>query len=90
MRCKLIPPFLLLALTGCVLTNPTDPYAPVRGGYRVTTENRLLSAKAWSERVSQPLSLDNCVQIALENNPLIGAQNWDVKAAEALTDATSA
>jgi outer membrane protein len=81
---------VVLALSGCALTNPTDPYAPVRGGYSVATPNRLLTAKAWSDRVARPLSLADCVQIALENNPQVGAQSWDVEAAEAQTDAASA
>jgi outer membrane protein TolC len=87
---KLIRPFLLVILTGCALTNPTDPYAPVRGRYRGTAPGPPLVAGVLAERLSRPLNLDDCVQIALENNPQIGAQSWDVGAAEAQTDAASA
>jgi len=79
----------LFVLTGCALTNPTDPYAPVRGGYRGTALGRPLASKDLAERSSCPLSLEECVQIALENNPQIGAQSWDVEAAEAQTDIAS-
>jgi len=79
-----------LLLAGCALTNPTDPYAPARGRYRVMAQGRPLTAKDLSERVSQPLRLDECIQITLENNPQIGAQSWDVEVADAQTDAASA
>jgi len=80
----------LVMLTGCALTNPTDAYAPVRGVYRATGLRRPLAAGGLAARLSAPLSLDECLQIALENNPQVGAQGWDVEAAEALGDVASA
>jgi len=80
----------LFFLSGCALTNPTDPYAPVRGGYGVKPQDGPLTAKNLPARVSQPLSLEDCVRIALENNPEIGAQHWGVEVAQAQRDATAA
>jgi outer membrane protein TolC len=80
----------LFALTGCALTNPTDPYAPVPDGYPRAAMTSGPTPDYRAERSSRPLGLDECIRIALENNPQIGARSWDVEAAQAQRDVTAA
>lgn len=90
MKIKLALPLLLLALTGCALTHPTDPYAPVRGGYRGGAVRRPAPSVDLLENLDQPVTLSQCVELALANNPRIGQRYWAAEGAEAQRDAAAA
>ena len=83
-------PVLFLALTGCALTHPTDPYAPVRGGYRGAPGPRPSPARHLADAPEQPLTLPQCVEVALVNSPQIAQRFWDAEAADAQRDAAAA
>ncbi len=79
-------PLILLSLTGCALTHPTDPYAPIRGG---RAPRPSLSADL-VRRQDRPLTLSQCVELALANNPQIGQRFWDAEGAAAQRDVAAA
>ena len=87
---KWVLPIALLALTGCALTHPTNPYAPVRGGYGGGLEPRPSRSADLAERLDQPLILSQCVELALVNNPQIGQRFWDAEGANAQRDVAAA
>ena len=71
----------VLALGGCTLSSPTDPYQPVaipkpRGAAQGAG---LLSARP----PEGPLGLAEAIRIALANNPETAATRWDYQAAQA-------
>jgi len=80
---------LLAFAGGCALTNPTDAYAPALGRYGPTAPWPV-AAHGLAERPSAPLRLDECIQIALANNPQIGRRYWDAEAAAAQQDVAAA
>jgi len=70
-----------VALSGCVGTQPTDPYAVIPGLQRealVRTNN----APSRPLPVQGPLTRAQAIEIALANNPEIAAVAWDTLAAE--------
>ena len=78
----------VLALGGCTLPSPTDPYQPVaipkRGG--AAQGAGLPSARS----PEGPLGLRQAVEIALANNPETIATGWDYQAAQAQHEYASA
>lgn len=64
---------------GCVLTNPTDPYAGMARSMRPYSGGGSLSATTQS--VQGPLTLKEAVRVALANNPEVAATAFDVDAA---------
>jgi len=69
----------LLTSVGCVLTNPTNAYRPVRhygGGRRGSA-----AARPSAQHVEGPLNLRQAIDIALANNPEIAAAEWDAQSA---------
>lgn len=77
---------LLLALTilpGCIPVHPTDPYKPVHSSEFSILEG---SVTPRSEPAGAPemgdgeLTLEQCIEIALANNPELAAIGWDVTA----------
>ena len=82
--------FMLLAgISGCALTNPTNPYAPVSGYAGGAGVTPALSAQL-QQKLKEPLNLENCIEVALANNPQIGRSSWDAEAAHAQKDVAAA
>ncbi len=79
--------FWLVALAalapGCVLTNPTDPYAGMGRGPRPYLGGPHSAA---TQPVQGPLTLNEAVRVALANNPEVAATVYDVAAATAQRD----
>jgi len=73
----------LPGLAGCVLTHPTDADAPVRTAYRSSLGPRPAPSADLPARPDQPLSLAQCVEAALANNPGIAQRRWDAESAAA-------
>ncbi|MBN1491746.1 MAG: TolC family protein [Phycisphaerae bacterium] len=68
-------------LAGCVLLDPTDPYQHVPSRPRPRPHAVVTSQPAGC--LDKPLTLDQAVAIAIENNPEIAASRWDVETASA-------
>lgn len=87
MRLISITPILaiFLAATGCVLTNPTDPYEPVAPRFKPATQ---VSPRRTVESpsVSKALTRREAIDIALANNPGLAARRRDFSAAGARED----
>ena len=75
---------LLVAMTGCVLLDPTDPYGRA-GAYTAAGRAKTVSRLA-KEPVRGPVTLQEAIGIALANNPEIAAVRHDVEAAQAQRD----
>ncbi|MBR9987691.1 MAG: TolC family protein [Desulfosarcina sp.] len=74
-----------MALAGCALTQPTDPYAPIsRMPYTAMDQAVVASAQrpGRSIPIRGSLTLSRAIDIALANNPEIAAVQWDTAAAE--------
>lgn len=69
---------------GCVLTNPTDPYAGM--GQNLRPYSGASSRPAVTQPVQGPLILDEAIRVALANNPTVSATAYDVDAAQAQRD----
>jgi len=76
--------FLAALAPGCVLTNPTDPYAGMAHGLRQYPGGS--SRSATTQPVQGPLTLDEAVRVALVNNPEQAATAYEVDAAAAQRD----
>jgi len=80
---------LLLAswawLPGCVLLDPTDPYAG-RGSFATGESFRSSSQPAATQSVQCPLTLEKAIEVALASNPDVAAIRHDLEAARAQTD----
>jgi len=80
---------LLLApwvwLPGCVLLDPTDPYAGA-GSFATGESFRSSSQSAATQSVQGPLTLERAIEVALANNPDVAAIRHDLQAAGAQTD----
>jgi outer membrane protein TolC len=81
--------FWLLALlslfSGCAITRPTDPYAGM-DRYGLVQAPDGASRLAIKKRVEGPLTLDQCIRIALENNPDPQAATYEANVARAQRD----
>ena len=85
-----LAPLLTVSLAGCALFAPTDPYAPVRlNGEAVPAASARQGAEA-EPSVQGPLTLQQCVEIALANNPDVAAAGSGVDVAQAERDAAAA
>jgi outer membrane protein len=79
---SLILLFTLLSLTGCATFQPTDPYAPVSRRTLFDSDTRPYPDRHPAPvAIESPVTLDRCVEIALENNPEVAATGWEVSAA---------
>ena len=76
--------FAVFVLTGCALTQPTDPYEPAGMSAPVSTEH--LRGAASNRLPDGPVSLTQAIAIGLANNPEIDALDWEKSAAEARRD----
>ena len=71
----------LVAIQGCALIEPTNPFTPVEG---VKGAGGLAGNSSWRAaplEVTGPLTLERCVETALANNPEVAATAWDASAA---------
>jgi outer membrane protein TolC len=76
---------MLSAATGCVLINPTDPYAGM-GAYGGQQDAWAGIRTAAVQSVEGPVSLEDAIRVALANNPELAATAHDVDAAAAQRD----
>jgi len=78
---------LIIGLPGCVLLNPTDPYA----GMTLSSAPRSGGGPAIREvrSVQGPLTLEEAVRVALANNPEAAAMAREVEAFEAQRQAAA-
>jgi outer membrane protein TolC len=79
---------LLVLSSGCAINHPTNPYAGM-DGYGPGGFSDNVSRLAAKKRVDGPLTLDECIRIALENNPDPRATIHEVNAARARRDAAA-
>lgn len=71
----------ILALSGCALIRPTDPYRPVRGTQSTFSAQPVKIPVAGLPQ--GPLDLTQAMEIALANNPDVAATSWELVAAGA-------
>lgn len=71
-----------IGITGCVLTHPTDPYHTVTPQYR-RDRNVGPAARDDSPTLSGPLTREEAIDMALDNNPGLAAQERETNAARA-------
>lgn len=76
---------LLTVASGCVMIHPTDPYTGM-AAYSLGRSADGASRLSTSKSVDGPLTLDQCITIALENNPDPRAATYEVSAAKAQRD----
>jgi len=74
----------MAGLSGCALTNPTDPYAAMAGGPRAYAGGS--SRSATTQPTQGPLTLGQVIRVALANNPKVAATAYEVDAAQAQGD----
>ena len=74
-----------MAMAGCALTRPTDPYAPV-SYLRHSRMDKMVIGSSQSPvdsmAIRGPLTLSRAIQIALANSPEIAAVQWDATSAD--------
>jgi len=70
-------------LAGCVLMYPTDPYTPVASAYRDGPAARPVPSNRALRELDHPLTLGQCLELALANNPQIAQRLWETRAANA-------
>ncbi|MFO7839781.1 MAG: TolC family protein [Thermodesulfobacteriota bacterium] len=75
---------LLCPLTGCMLTQPTDPYGQVN----ITPQSPSLHSPAASsaELPEGSITLEQAIEIGLVNNPGVAARGFEAEAAAARQD----
>lgn len=74
-----------MALAGCALTQPTDPYSPIARMQHTGMDQAVVASaqRPWrSIPTREPLTLSRAVDVALANNPEIAAVQWDAAASE--------
>ena len=76
----------LVAGAGCVLTNPTDPYAS-SGPQNYSSAKAISTEHSNSKSIPEKISLHKAIEIALANNPALAAEKGEVAAAAARKDA---
>lgn len=68
----------------------TDPYTPVGGVSRAgaggSLETSRLAGDDQAPTLDQPLTLEECIDLSLANNPRLARANWDAMAADAQRD----
>lgn len=74
---------LAVTLSGCVLLDPTDPYAPMP--QRILGKNAP-GPRATTQPMEGPITLAEAIEISLANNPGITATRYDIDAAGAQHD----
>lgn len=81
------PLFALLFLAGCATINPTAPFdtalppPPPAGPMSVPAASGELPDATSTAVAGEPLSLEDCIALALARNPEIAAVGWDAEAA---------
>ncbi|HMA66998.1 MAG TPA: TolC family protein [Desulfosalsimonadaceae bacterium] len=76
--------FAVFVLTGCALTQPTDPYEPAGMSAPVSTEH--LRGAASNSLPDRPVTLEQAIKIGLVNNPGVAARGFEADAAAARQD----
>jgi len=87
LKTSVLTSFLLLTIAGCVFTDSTSPQVPAVGsdGSRISSAPPA-STKGHTQPTDGPLDLQQCIKIALKNNPQVVGAGWDVTAAKAEKD----
>jgi len=81
---------LMMALSGCARFVPTDPYAPVWPGPAAAKASDARQPKPGAPGPQGPLTLQDCVAVALASNPDIGAGARAIDTAAAERDVAAA
>jgi outer membrane protein TolC len=76
---------VLTLVSGCVMSHPTDPYAGM-AAYGVERPPDGASSLPTRKSVNGRLTLNECIDIAMENNPDPRAATYEVHAAKAQRD----
>jgi len=76
----------LVAGAGCVLTNPTDPYAS-SNAQNLSSAEAITTERSKPKSIPEKISLHKAIEIALANNPALAAEKGEVAAAAARKDA---
>ncbi len=76
--------FTLLYAGGCALINPTNPAIPVENLQFLQEEIPVPSPKhTQALELTGEMTLERCIETALQNNPELAATDWDVAASVA-------
>jgi len=75
----------LLTLAGCAAENSAESYQPVSNFNNVTSQSAQ-TPPIITEVVKSPFTLEQCIEIALKNNPDVVGSGFDILAAEAGKD----
>lgn len=78
-------PVLAVAVSGCVLSSPTDPYVGAASGDPASQTVRA-GLPPEVESAETPLTLSEAIRTALANNPDVAAAQWDSETAQARYD----
>ena len=76
--------FAVVALGGCSLSSPADPYQP--GATRKPEVAAQGEELPFAQPPTGPLTLNEAIGIALAHNPDVAAADWDYRAAQARQD----
>jgi outer membrane protein TolC len=76
---------VLTLVSGCVMSHPTDPYAGM-AAYDVGRPPDGASHLSTRKSVDGPMTLNECIDIAMENNPDPRAATYEIHAAKAQRD----
>ncbi len=84
-----------MGLSGCVLTQPTDPYAPALPGQTIGPGPRETVQPSPQPHIRHipnqgPLTIALAIETALANNPEMAAVKWEAAAAQARYDTARA
>ncbi|MFN2356997.1 MAG: TolC family protein [Desulfotignum sp.] len=84
-----------MGLSGCVLTQPTDPYAPVSPDQTIGSGPRETVRPSPQTHtlhipIQGPLTIAIAIETAMANNPEIAAVKWEAATAQARYDAARA
>ncbi len=80
--------FLILPIASCAILDPTDPYKPAdtlkhMPMHRFTSPRPVTQPSTQpASRITRPLSLNDCIHIAIDNNPDISERRYNVREAE--------
>jgi len=82
----LLTSFSLLALAGCSVENSGESYQPISDFNSITSKSVQTEVPPVAETIQPPFTLEQCIEIALKNNPDVVGGGFDVLAARAEKD----
>jgi len=82
----LLMSFSLLALAGCTAENSGESYQPISDFNSIPAKSAQTEVPPVAEIIQPPFTLEQCIGIALKNNPDVVGGGFDVLAAKAEKD----